>query len=90
MRLALTPILLVPLAACVASEQPRADLRARQEAACAAVIAAHVGRPLGEVSSRWISEAGGVAQVEARDGNRLHICDVDTSGRVLGYSHPGT
>jgi hypothetical protein len=91
MRLA--PILLLlpllPLVACTEAERPVVDLPARQEAACKAVIAQHIGRPETEVSTRWLSEAAGVAQVEARDGDRLHICNVDASARVLGYIHPG-
>jgi len=64
------------------------DLRARQEAACNATIAAHIRQPAAAVASRWLSETGGVAKVEAVDGNRRHLCDVDGRGRVLGYSHP--
>lgn len=89
MRSVLLVLSLAPLAACMQAEPAPGDPRARQEAACAAAIAAHVGRPAGEVTSRWMSEAGGVASVEARDGDRLHLCSVDASGRVLGYSHPG-
>lgn len=80
---------LAQLAACAGTEPPAAQLRARQEAACTSVIAAHVGRPVAEITSRRVSEAGGEANIEARDGNRLHLCTVDASGRVLGYSHPG-
>lgn len=78
----------VLLAGCAAPETPSADLLSRQEAACTTSIAAHVGRPPAEVRSRWLSEVGGVARVEARDGDRLHICNVDGSGRVMGYTHP--
>lgn len=28
-------------------------------------------------------------RIEAVDGNRRHLCEVDASSRVLGYSHPG-
>lgn len=83
--LSLIPVAL--LAAC-AAELPVADLRATQEAACTAVIADHINRPVGEVRSRWLSESGGVANVEAVDGSRRHLCDVDGSGRVLRYTHP--
>jgi hypothetical protein len=82
-------ILLAPLAACTAAPAPAPDLPARQEAACRSVIAAHVGRPESDVSTRWLSETGGIAEIEARDGDRLHICDVDAEARVLGYIHPG-
>lgn len=83
-------LLLLPLAACAAeSPAPVPDLRARQESACTTAIAGHIRRPPAEVTSRWLSEAEGTATVEARDGNRLHLCRVDGSGRVTGYSHPG-
>ncbi|WP_134725054.1 hypothetical protein [Paracoccus luteus] len=65
------------------------DPWARQETACAAAIAAHIRRPVAEVTVRRVADTGGTATVEARDGNRLHLCRVDASGTVLGYSHPG-
>jgi hypothetical protein len=77
------------VASCANSAPPADDLRARQEAAYTTVIAAHIGRPPVDVASRWLSEAEGIAKVEARDGNRPHICDVDASSQVLGYIHPG-
>lgn len=77
------------LAGCAGHTAPAADnLRTRQEAACTAAIAAHIRQPATAVTSRWLSEAGGVASIEAVDGNRRHLCDVDGRGRVLGYSHP--
>lgn len=79
---------LAPLAACTATDAVVDDRRATQEAACAAAIATHIARPVSEVTARRLSEAGGVAEVEAIDGDRLHICRVDGSGRVLGYTHP--
>ncbi|MFD1880907.1 hypothetical protein [Paracoccus pacificus] len=89
-------IALVPLAmltACVQDQpatQPDAgpDLRAMQESACTAAIAAHIRRPVADVRSTWASTQDGVAMIEARDGNRLHLCRVDAGGRVLGYIHP--
>lgn len=88
MRSVLIPIALVTLAACAGLDSAATDSRAREEAACTAVIAAHIGRPPAEVTSRWISEAGGVAKVEARDDDRIHICDISSTGQVLGYVHP--
>ena len=76
------------LAACMDPTPPDDSLPARQEAACAATIAAHINRPLAEVTPRWLSETGGVATVETMDGNRRHLCSVDQTGRVTGYSHP--
>ena len=85
------PALLLLMAGCgdAPSVAAAGDLRARQEAACTAAIAAHIRQPETNVASRWQSEAGGVASVEAIDGNRRHLCTVDAAGRVLGYSHPG-
>lgn len=83
-------LLLLPLAACAAEPVPAAPgLRARQEAACTAAIAAHVRRAPDGITARRVSETGGTATVEVRDGNRLHLCQVDGSGRVLDFSHPG-
>ena len=84
---------LFPLALLAACAEPRVaaapDSRAAQEAACTAAIAAHVGRPASEITSRRIGDAAnGGATVEAVDGNRRHLCEVDASARVLGYSHP--
>ena len=83
-----TPALvLLALAAC-AAEAPPDDLRARQTAACTTAIAAHIGRPESEVRARWLSETGGIAQVETLDSHRRHLCQVDAGARVLSYSHP--
>lgn len=81
---------LLPLAACETptAPPPAPDLHAHQEAACASAIAAHIGRPVAVVTTRWLSETGGTAQIEAIDGNRRHLCAVDAAGRVLSYSHP--
>lgn len=76
------------LAGC-AGAPPVDNLRAQQEAACSATIAAHIGQPASAVESRWLSRTGGVARVEAIDTARQHLCNVDADGRVLGYSHPG-
>ena len=90
LRIAPLLLSLTPIAGCMQAAPPADDLHVRQEAACTATIAAHIARPASEVTSRWLSEADGVANVEARDGHRLHLCRVDASGRVLGYSHPRT
>lgn len=84
-------ILLLALSACAESApQSDAALRARQEAACTATIMDHINhRPRGEVSTKWVSAEAGIAQVEVRDGTRLHLCHVDATGHVLGYDHPG-
>ena len=84
----LPPILLLALLSACAEAEPPAILHAQQEAACTAVIATHIRRPPNEIASRWLSETGGVSKVEAQDNGRRHICDVDSSAQVLGYSHP--
>lgn len=92
MRQVVLSVLSVAAAATAATDaasQPAPDLRQMQQAACQATIAAHVGRPAAEVTTRWLAESAGIASVEARDGDRVHICTVDAAGRVLGYIHPG-
>lgn len=82
---------LLLLAACVENAAaPEADLRMRQQAACANAIATHIRRPVADVTLRWLSETNGIATVETVDGKRRHLCTVDASGRVTGYSHPRT
>ncbi|MFD1797252.1 hypothetical protein FQV27_09835 [Paracoccus aurantiacus] len=88
MRLALPFLLIMPLAACMEAEPAATDPRQMQETACARVIAAHINRPVTEVAPRWVGASVGIATIETRDGNRLHRCTVDGSGRVLGYTHP--
>ncbi len=88
MRSPLCLLALLPLAACMQTAAPQTDPRPMQEAACAATVAAHIARPLAQVHPRWLSDTAGIAQVETLDGHRRHLCQVDTAGRVLGYSHP--
>lgn len=76
------------LAACVPEQTAPDTPRSAQEAACAATIAAHVNRPVAEITPRWLSEANGIATVETMDGDRRHLCTVDADSRVTGYSHP--
>lgn len=91
MRRVAIPGMCALLAACVpagAPDQPAAS-RAAQEAACTQVIAAHIRRPPEDVTSRWLSVTDGIADVEAIDGTRRHVCKVDATGRVIDYLHPG-
>lgn len=84
-------LMLLPLAAlgaCAPALPPAGDLQARQEASCIAAIAAHIGQPASMVRAAWLSESGGMAEVEAIDGSRRHLCRVDGSGRVVAYTHP--
>lgn len=85
----ITPPLLAMALLAACAEPPAADIGAQQEAACIAAIAAHVRRPASEISARRISAAAGIALIETRDGDRLHLCRADAAGRVLGYDHPG-
>lgn len=81
-----SPIL---LAACMqTAPQTGGELRLRQEAACVNAIAAHIRRPTAEVTVRWLSETGGISQIEALDGGRRHLCSVGADGRVISFSHP--
>ncbi len=81
------------LAACAAEEAP-AD-RSAEVAACAAAVAAHVGKPVAAVSAAWTgaTAAGGgivtVADLEGAGGERVHTCEVDAAGNVLAIRHPG-
>lgn len=84
----LLPLTLLPLAACMQAAPPASPPLAAQEAACAAAIARHIGQPVAAVQPRWLSETGGIATVETLDNGRRHLCRVDATGRVLGYSHP--
>ncbi len=93
--LRLLPVLLVAgLAGCAArtgsEAQEDADLRTRQERACAEATAAHIGRGTEAVTTTWrgSTEEGG-AMVDVRDGNRLHVCEIDASARSLSLIHPG-
>lgn len=89
MRPATCLLSLLPLAACIqTAPAPDADLRKRQQTACATTIAAHIRRPVAEVIPRWLSETDGIAMVETMDGGRRHLCTVDGSARVTAYSHP--
>lgn len=88
MRTAIAMILFVPLLACSETAPTDDGLKARQEAACKAAIADHIRRPAEVITTRWISETDGRAEIEARDDDRLHICDVDAAGNLLDYRHP--
>lgn len=81
-------LILLPVACGSAATPPASDLKSRQETACTAIIAEHVGRPVTEIRARWLSETNGVAQVETMDSNRRHICRLDDQARVLDYIHP--
>ncbi len=78
------------LAGCAAAvvTAPEAD-RAAQARACDEAVALHVKRSPDAVATIW-RETGpaSVAIFEARDGDRLHTCEVDAAGRVLRLDHP--
>lgn len=91
-------LLLVLLAAGIAGcaaqpenePQETGDLRLRQERACAAATAEHIGRGMEAVTSTWRgSTEDGRATVDVRDGDRLHVCEIDASSRSLSLVHPG-
>jgi hypothetical protein len=85
----------VLLAACAAEvPAPPAD-HGRDERACAAAVAAHVGKPVKGVSARWsgTTPAGGnivaVADAQGAGGERVHTCEIDAAGNLLAIRHPG-
>jgi hypothetical protein len=69
--------------------------REAQVAACAAAVAAHVGKPTDAVAASWsgATEAGTamvtVSDAEAGGAERVHTCEVDAAGRVRAIRHPG-
>ena len=87
-------VLLLVLAGCATAPAPEADHGAAV-AACAAAVAAHVGKPVEAVAAAWSgpsAEGGGVVTVTdagGAGGERLHTCAVDAGGRVLAIRHPG-
>jgi hypothetical protein len=64
-------------------------------AACAAAVAAHVGKPTDAVVASWSgpTAAGGglvtVTDAQSVGAERLHSCEVDAGGRVVAILHPG-
>lgn len=63
--------------------------RAAQETACDRAVAAHVGlAPDAVATALREARANGIAVFEARDGGRMHLCEVDAAGRVLRLDHP--
>lgn len=94
------PVLLfvmVALAGCASTPAavPEADHGAAI-AACAAAVAAHVGKPVEAVTAAWTgAPAGGLGVVGVTDvvsgagGERFHTCEVDDAGRVQAIRHPG-
>jgi hypothetical protein len=84
----------VLLAACTAEAPAPAD-HGRDERACAAAVAAHVGKPVEAVSATWsgATAAGGgvvtVADAEGAGGERVHTCEVDAAGNLIAIRHPG-
>ena len=93
MRDAGAAMLAVMLAGC-AAEAPAPD-HAAEVAACAAAVAAHVGKGTDAVAASWtgVTEAGmGMVTVSDAQGTgveRVHTCEVDGAGRVLAIEHPG-
>ncbi|HET9069071.1 MAG TPA: hypothetical protein VFN28_10540 [Amaricoccus sp.] len=88
---------LLLLAGCAAApvSAPRPESHEAGVAACAAAVAAHVGKDVGAVQASWAGATeGGVGVVSVTDagsagGERLHTCEVDGAGRVLAIRHPG-
>ena len=82
---------LAPLLAACAEQTapPPADLAG----ACAAAVAAHVGRPVAELTARPGGTApDGLTVIEVTDtgqgADRTHACEVDGGARVHALRHP--
>lgn len=84
------------LAGCAAGETPTAADHGAEVAACAATVAAHVGKGTDAVAATWTgTTATGTGMVTVTDAQgagseRLHTCEVDGAGRILAILHPGT
>ena len=91
-------LLVLGLAGCAAQtaiETAGAADRAAQVAACAAATAAHVGKGVDAVTADWTGTTPeGIGLVTVTDatgagGERVHLCEVDGTGRVRALEHPG-
>ena len=86
--------LILPAAAALSGcAAPPADLdalRARQERACAAVVAEHDGMGVDEVTAAWQRDTpDGTAVVSVSAPGSLHTCEIDAGLRVFEIQHPG-
>lgn len=96
-RSMLFPAVLAALAtaACAPPPAPVAEDQATEVAACAAAVAAHVGKPVEAVAAAWTgasTEGTGIVTVTdatGAGGERVHTCEVEAGGRVRAILHPG-
>jgi hypothetical protein len=85
---------MIALAGCAAAP-PAGPSPEAAVAACAAAVAAHVGKPVDAVVATWSgpSAAGGglvtVTDAQSAGAERLHSCEVDAGGAVVAILHPG-
>jgi hypothetical protein len=88
-------VLALALAGCAPAGTPEAANHGAEVEACAAAVAAHVGKGRDAVTARWAgTTAGGLGVVTVSDaqgaaGERVHDCEVDGAGRVLAIRHQG-
>jgi hypothetical protein len=76
------------LAACAPAPDPGIAARDALGGACAAAVAGHVGKPVEAVEITFRETApDGVTIFAARDGDRVHDCRIDATGRVLRVDH---
>jgi hypothetical protein len=96
MRAACWSLAVAAVAGCAAETAGTPETaRETQVAACAAAVAAHVGKPTDAVAASWTgaTEAGTatvtVSDAEAGGAERVHTCEVDAAGQVRAIEHPG-
>ncbi len=81
------------LAGCAGAQTDRLEDDGRAKTACLSAVAAHVGGSTEIVIERLADGPDGGSVYEVRDGapgrDRLHLCEVDATGRVTALTHPG-
>jgi hypothetical protein len=88
-------IVMLGLMGCAAETGTAEADRTALVAACAAAVAAHVGKGADAVTATWTGTTpegiGLVAVGDAQESGaeRVHVCEVDGAGRVLAIEHPG-
>jgi hypothetical protein len=88
-------LVMLALAGCAPQPETAEADRSGLVSACAAAVAAHVGKGTDAVTAEWTGttpEGMGLVTVtdaQGAGGERVHTCQVDGTGRVLRIDHPG-